>query len=182
MRAIDVHEHESAVRRRNAAVRRHSGADRAATGLAYMAQDSVQTLAEALDEYYQANSGKVLQPEYLSEESRMLFRNHDICHVIFGLDTKIDDEALADMRTLFSTDVGWRRYLSYLESDKAARAIFKGVGFGSLFVATVRAAPRILRAFLQALTAHKRWPWNPPDRFMIRSLNHLRREFHIKVI
>jgi hypothetical protein len=51
-----------------------------------------------------------------------------------------------------------------------------------LVSARFRPAPRLVRAFLQMLTRRKRWPWNPPERFMIRSLKYLRREFHINVI
>jgi len=118
----------------------------------------------------------------LPEASRGLFRKHDISHVIFGLDTTLEDEAMADMRTLFSTDGGWSRYARFLASDKAAKAIFKHVGYGSVLAATVRALPRIARAFLQALTIRKRWPWNTPDRFQICSLKHLRREYHLKMV
>jgi ubiquinone biosynthesis protein Coq4 len=149
---------------------------------AFMAQDSVQMLADALEEYYQANAGKVVRPEQLPEASRTLFRNHDICHVIFGLDTTLEDEAMADVRALVSTTVGWRRYWAYLASDKAARAIFRKVGFGDALRATLRATPRAVRALFQALTTRRRWPWDAPDRFLIRSLKHLRREYHIKVI
>jgi len=31
-----------------------------------------------------------------------LFRSHDICHVIFGLDTVLADEVMADLRTPLS--------------------------------------------------------------------------------
>lgn len=147
-----------------------------------MVQDSVQILGDALEEYYQANEGKVIRPEQLPESSRALFRNHDICHVIFGLDTTPEDEAMADVRALVSSTVGWRRYGTYLARDKAARAIFRKVGLGDALVATLRATPRAVRVLFQALTTRKRWPWDAPDRFLIRSLKHLRREYHIKVI
>jgi hypothetical protein len=68
------------------------------------------TLAEALVEYYAANAGRVLRPSDLSDESAELFRSHDICHVIFGLDTTFADEAMVDTRTLLSCDVGVRKY------------------------------------------------------------------------
>jgi hypothetical protein len=69
------------------------------------------SLAEGLMEYYAANTGKVLRPSDLSEESAELFRSHDMCHVIFGLDTTFPDEAIVDTRTLLSCDVGVRKYV-----------------------------------------------------------------------
>jgi len=83
---------------------------------AYQAQDSQQTLAEGLAEYYAANGGRVVVPASLPPESRALFRSHDICHVIFGLDTTLADEGMADVRTLLSCDVGWGRYGELLRS------------------------------------------------------------------
>ena len=66
----------------------------------YQAQDSHQTLLEALDEYYARNLGRVRRPSELAPESAALFRSHDLCHVIFGLDTTLADEAMADVRNM----------------------------------------------------------------------------------
>jgi hypothetical protein len=46
-------------------------------------------------------------------ESAEPFRSHDICHVIFGLDTTFADEAMVDTRTLLSCDVGVRKYVRW---------------------------------------------------------------------
>src|SRR5258706_9375131 len=102
---------------------------RSAPRCRYQAQDSSQTLSEALTEYYAFNGDTVLPPSALPPESAALFRSHDICHVIFGLDTTLSDEAMADTRTLLSCDVGWSRYAKYLASDSQAKAIFKQVGY-----------------------------------------------------
>jgi hypothetical protein len=77
--------------------------------LDYQTQESDQTPAEALDEYYRANVGNVPPPGELPPESRALFRNHDLCHVIFGLGTTLDDEVMVDARTMLSCDVGIER-------------------------------------------------------------------------
>src|SRR5579863_1919853 len=97
--------------------------------LRYQQQDSALTLSEGLEEYYAANVGKVVRPRDLPPESADLFRSHDMCHVVFGLSTTLDDEAMADVRTLLSCDVGWRRYARYMTSDPAAKAIFKELGY-----------------------------------------------------
>ena len=57
--------------------------------LRYQRQNSPQTLAEGLEEYYAANDGRVTPPARLPASTVALARSHDICHVIFGLDTKI---------------------------------------------------------------------------------------------
>jgi hypothetical protein len=148
----------------------------------YQRQNSGLTLAEGLQEYYAANAGRVMRPADLAPESVALFRSHDVCHVIFGLGTSLDDEALADTRTLVSCDVGLRRYATYLARDEQARALFREVGYVKSIWATVRVAPRICRAVIEAWRMKKRWPWVPPESFHGRTLEDLRREFGIRVI
>src|SRR5258705_369238 len=81
----------------------------------------------------------------LPPESAALVRSHDICHVIFGLDPSLADEAMADTRTLLSTDVGWKKYSTYF-NDPLAQDVFKELGLWRTIVVTVRTLPRILRA------------------------------------
>lgn len=154
----------------------------ASARLGYQLQDSAQTLAQGLEEYYAANIGKVARPRDLQPESYALFRSHDICHVIFGLNTTLDDEALADVRTLLSCDVGVRRYVTYLATDKQAQALFKELGYLKSVWVTILAVPRIARAIIEAFRVKKRWPWCPPEDFETRALAELRREFGIRVM
>lgn len=148
----------------------------------YQRQDSPQSLAQGLAEYYAANVGRVTPPEALPPESAALFRSHDICHVIFGLDTTLADETLADTRTLLSCDVGAQRYAAYLNSDPQARAIFRQTGWGAIVWTTLRCLPRIVRAGFEALRMRKRWPWVPPDSYRERSLADLRAEYGIRLV
>lgn len=150
--------------------------------LGYQEQDSSQTLREGLAEYYRANPGIVTRPADLPAESVALFRSHDMCHVIFGLNTSLGDEALADARTLFSCDVGVRRYARYMTTDNAAKAVFKELGYAKALAITLRSLPRIVRAAGAALQMRKRWPWNPPAGYLDRPLGALRREFGIRVL
>lgn len=150
--------------------------------LRYQDQDSTQTLREGLAEYYAANVGIVMRPDDLPPESVALFRSHDLCHVIFGLDTSLGDETLADTRTLLSCDVGARRYARYLTSDRTAKTLFKELGYTKAVWITLLSVPRICRAALEALRTRKRWPWVPPEDYLDRSLGELRREFGIHLI
>jgi hypothetical protein len=140
------------------------------------------TLAEALAEYYAANTGRVLRPSDLSKESAELFRSHDMCHVIFGLETTFADEATVDTRILLSCDVGVRKYVRYPMTNPEAKAIFKEVGYLKSIWITVLAIPRVLRATWEAWKMPRKWPWTPPPAFQKRTLSDLRREFGIVVI
>jgi hypothetical protein len=148
----------------------------------YQAQDSQQTLAEGLAEYYAGNRGRVMPPEALAPDSAALFRSHDICHVIFGLDTTLDDEGMADVRTLISCDVGWRRYARYMTGDPEAKAISRELGYAKTVLTTIRLMPRMLRAVAEAVRMPGRWPWTPPEDYQGRTLSDLRDEFGIRVI
>jgi hypothetical protein len=150
--------------------------------LRYQQPDSPQTLAEGLAEYYAANVGRVTPPEALPPASAALFRSHDICHVIFGLDTTLADETLVDTRTLLSSDVGARAYAAYLNRDPQARALFRDAGWAAIAWTTVTCLPRIVRAGLEALRMRKRWPWVPPDGYAERSLAELRTEYGVRLI
>lgn len=156
--------------------------DCSATRLDYQRQDSRQTLTEGLEEYYLANIGRVTRPSDLPAQSAQLFRNHDMCHVIFGLNTAPDDEALADTRTIVSCDIGARRYLAYLMHDQQAMTLFKEFGYLRSVWVTVLAIPRIVRAIAEAWRMKKRWPWTPPESFQSRTLADLRDEFGIRVV
>ncbi|HJW41490.1 MAG TPA: hypothetical protein VJ476_09720 [Rhizomicrobium sp.] len=147
----------------------------------YQQQDSPQTLAEGLEEYYRANAGIVSRPAALPPASAALFRSHDICHVIFGLDTTLADETLADTRTLFSCDVGWKTYTGYI-NDPLAKAVFAELGVWRTIAVTLRSIPRIVRAWRERKRMTKKWPWVPPESFQVRTLADLRREFGIRVM
>jgi hypothetical protein len=150
--------------------------------LRYQQQDCALTLGEGLEEYYAANEGIVTRPGDLPSESRSLFRSHDLCHVVFGLDTTLDDEVMADARTLFSCDVGLRRYWAYLTRDQQAKDLFRELGYVNAIRATALAVPRIVRAAVEALRMTRRWPWTPPEFYLGRPLAELRSEFRICVI
>ena len=63
------------------------------------------TLCEGLREYYAGHPG-LLQPDRMEADAARFFRSHDACHVLFGLDTTLVDEGLADLWTLLATNVG----------------------------------------------------------------------------
>ena len=153
-----------------------------ARALAYQEQDCSLTLAQGLAEYYRANGGRVLPPALLPPESAALFGSHDICHVIFGLDTTLEDEAMADTRTLLSCDVGFARYSSYLATNKHTQAIFKQIGYDTILWGTLKTLPRMARALREHFRMTKKWPWVPPESYQQRTLAELRREYGIRVI
>jgi hypothetical protein len=156
--------------------------NRGTVRLAYQEQNCALTLAEGLEEYYAANQGRVTRPQDLPAESASLFVSHDMCHVIFGLNTDPGDEALADTRTMLSCDVGVRRYAAYLAQDRQAQALFKQFGYLRAVWVTIASTPRICRAFAEVWRMKRRWPWSPPQSYQTRTLADLRNEFGIRLV
>jgi hypothetical protein len=112
--------------------------DRVLGPLAYQAHDSPQTFAEGLEEYYEANSRRIVRPADLPEASARLFRDHDLRHGVFGLGISLEDEVMADARALLSSDLGLRRYLTYMTTDETLTILLKETGYLACSLATLR--------------------------------------------
>ena len=84
--------------------------------LRYLEREGPLTLAEGLAEFEASQEGLITGDD--STELGRLTRAHDCCHVLFGLTTAIEDEALADTWTLFGSTVTLREYSRYLQQDE----------------------------------------------------------------
>jgi hypothetical protein len=147
----------------------------------YQRQNSPQTLWQGLEEYY-AGHPDLFRPATLPPKSEELFRRHDICHVIFGLDTTLTDEALADLRSMLSTDVGIRRYLASYHETPEARDTLAAVGWPAVVLATLKAVPRFAKALRFRPGLRARWPWDTPEVYFGQTLADLRRAHGITVV
>ena len=147
----------------------------------YQDQNSQLTLREGLDDYYQAHPA-IQRPERLDAASADLFRAHDTCHVIFGLDTTLVDEALADLRTMLGTDVGVGNYVQYLRKNPDAKKIFRELGYFRVVLATMAVCPRFLKALWLRRKQRRLWPWHTPPEIFEKKLAELRKEYGITVI
>jgi hypothetical protein len=78
----------------------------------YQVQDSPQTLAEGIGEYYAANPG-LAHVRTISPEAQRFFRCHDAAHVVFGCGTALDDEAVVKIASILGTTAGPRVLKGY---------------------------------------------------------------------
>jgi hypothetical protein len=150
--------------------------------LAYKKQDCAMTLAQGLQEYYRANSDHVFTPGNVSQRGADLFLSHDLCHVIFGLDTTLGDEVMADIRTLLSCDVGLWRYARDWLTVPEAKAIYQQIETRKALSAVLQAIPRMAKAFVESRRMERKWPWQPTADDLHRSIAELRNEYGIRVI
>ena len=145
----------------------------------YQHQDTSMTLREGVLEYYAANA-ELIDPESGSEAAQELFRRHDVCHVLFGTDTSVVQEAMTDTWTMFGSDVGFYRYFEYLKAPEV-RGILDDLGYWRSFVESVKSIPACLRAIFRAQRMNKPWRWHGYDRYWDVPLAEIREEFGIEV-
>lgn len=147
----------------------------------YQEQDCPLTLAQGLQEYYEGHPG-LFRPAELSSESARFFRSHDTAHVIFGLDTTLDQEALADTWTMFGSDVGIRRYVGYLRTNPEAQQLLKEIGWWKTISLSLQVLPKMLVVWFRSRKMKKKWPWEAGDSFQNAPLAEIRREINLRLL
>jgi hypothetical protein len=138
-------------------------------------------LRQGLEEYFGGHSG-LLKPDSCDIETAAFFHSHDACHVLFGLDTTLQDEGLADLWTVFGTNIGLRRYARCLRTNPAAREIVREIGLFQTIATGLRLFPSVARVFLRSRKMRRKWPWGEEERYLDCPLVELRNEFQIEVL
>lgn len=141
----------------------------------YLEPDCPLTLAEGLAEMAAANPGLIPADDPALRE---LVRAHDSCHVLFGLGTTLEDEALADTWTLFGSTVTLQQYSQYLRHE-AFTGLIREIGWWPLLRGTLRSLPRMARAIWRARKMTARWPFFDYAQFLDTPLVTLRQRFNI---
>ncbi len=148
--------------------------------LRYMEQDCDMTLAEGLKEYY-TQIDNLITEDNTSPEVAKLFHYHDTVHVLFGCDTSIGGETLADTWSIAGTDVTLRGYMEYLKLDEV-KELLNGLSTWEAFWLMARSLPLMPKAWWRARKMSKKWPFRDNEQYANVPLSHLRREFNINVI
>lgn len=151
----------------------------AAPHLRYLDPDCPLTLAEGLREFVSSQEGLITADD--STELGRLTKAHDCCHVLFGLTTKIEDEALADTWTLCGSTVTIREYSQYLKQDEFTKLI-KDIGAWNIVVGSLRSLPDIVRVIWRSRKMTEKWPFFDYPRFLDTPIVELRRRFGIDVL
>ncbi|HEY8375678.1 MAG TPA: hypothetical protein VIK91_04275, partial [Nannocystis sp.] len=144
----------------------------------YLDPDCPLTLAEGLAEFAACNPGLIPPTD---PELRELVLAHDSCHVLFGLTTSIEDEALADTWTLAGTTVTLGQYAAYLKRPEFLDLV-KQIGLWNMVVGSLRALPRAVRAIRRARRMTRKWPFFDYARFLDVPVVELRRQFGVQLV
>ncbi|MEZ4453589.1 MAG: hypothetical protein R3B09_29305 [Nannocystaceae bacterium] len=149
------------------------------TPLRYLDPECPMTLAEGLEEFEAAQDGLITIDE--SSEVGRLTKAHDCCHVVFGLTTEIEDEALADTWTIFGSTVSLREYTRFLQHDEYKQLV-KDIGTWELIRGSVKSLPNVLRVIRRSRRMTEKWPFFDYARFLDTPIVELRRHFGIEVL
>ena len=145
---------------------------------AFQDQDSLQSLAQGIDEYFAANPG-LSEGRLMSPEAREFFRCHDAAHVVFGCGTTLDDEAAVKIASVLGTTAGFSALSGYRLHE--SRRIFRQLRVADMLRTMVRAVAIVPRTAWRCMRQRARWPWSDHQQYLGTPLRELRRQFGITV-
>lgn len=147
----------------------------------YQLQDSALTLAEGLEEYFEANPG-LTKVEPGAPEAE-LFLPHDACHVVFGTGTSLVEEAMTDFWTMFGADIGVGEYVRLMKHVNQIEPAQIAAKIGAWVIARdmVLGTPAMLRACWRARAMRAKWRFHDYEAQLHRPLRDIREELGIRV-
>lgn len=147
--------------------------------LQYQNPHSTQTLREALEEYRSYN--KEILNYKNEDESNFFFVSHDVCHVLFGCNTNLEDEAITDTWTIFGSDVSLKKFYRFTKLE-GHQEIIKEVGLLGVIKTFFRSIPRIIKVIFRSRKMKTKWKWDKYEVYMEDKLFEIRKNFKIEIV
>ena len=154
------------------------------TNLSFQSQNCDITLAEGLEEYraYLRTNGK---KQLIDKPGSTIIRDHDATHVMFGLDTSIEQESMLDSWVFLGTKWKLKELLAYNKLPEL-KQLYKDLrhdpGYFKLIMAAIKLLPIKLKIRKRAKQMNKKWPFVSPDSLMNQRVCDLREEYGIKLL
>jgi len=145
---------------------------------AFQQQESRDTLAQGIEEYFAADPG-LAQGRGISPEARQFFRCHDAVHVVFGCGTTLDDEAVVKIASILGTTAGLNVLKGYRLHE--SRAIYRRLRIADVLLSVLHSVLVVPRTMLRCFAQHARWPWAEHEQYLHTPLHELRQKFGIRV-
>jgi len=144
----------------------------------YEKQESSQTLAEAIAEYYDANPG-LADLRRMTPEAGHFFRCHDVAHVVFGCSTDLEHEAAVKIASIFGTTAGPGVLRGYRQHESIE--IYRRLRLGQMLKAFAMSVVIVPRTVVRCLRQRERWPWAEYEGLLGLPLRQIRERFGITV-
>ena len=154
------------------------------TNLSFQSQNCDITLAEGLEEYraYLRTNGK---KQLIDKPGSTIIRDHDATHVMFGLDTSIEQESMLDSWVFLGTKWKLKELLAYNKLPEL-KQLYKDLrhdpGYFKLIMAAIKLLPIKLKIRKRAKQMNKKWRFVSPDSLMNQRVCDLREEYGIKIL
>jgi hypothetical protein len=154
------------------------------TNLSFQSQNCDLTLEEGLEEYrsYLRFNGK---KQLIDKPNSTIIRDHDATHVVFGLDTSLEQESLLDSWVLWGCQWKFKELFAYQklpELKELNKYLQKEVGYLKLVLIVFKLIPLKRRIRRRTKAMNKKWPFNSPDSLMNQRVCDLRKEYGIKIL
>jgi len=152
--------------------------------LDFQNQECSLTLREGIEhyrEYLKKNGKKVLD----DQEGSSTILGHDATHVMFGLDTSLEEEQILNFWTLFGTSFTWKEIMAYNgveEVQEFNKDLFKELGIMNFLGLGIRSVVSFFQVLRNLRLKKKKWPFIFPNELMDRSVTSLREEYGIKIL
>ena len=152
--------------------------------LSFQEQDCSIAISEGLKEYraYLQENGK---KPLVDQPDSTIIRDHDATHVIFGLDTSLEQESLLDTWVLLGCSWKFRDLYAYQklpEIKELYSYLKKELGYIKLLLTILSLIPIKLVIRRRAKQMTKKWPFNSPDYLMSQRVCDLREEYGITIL
>ena len=152
--------------------------------LDFQNQECSLTLKEGVEHYraYLNKNGKKVLDD---QEGSLTILSHDVTHVIYGLDTSLEEEQMLNFWVLFGATYTWKEIMAYNGREEVSdftKDILKEVGLINMVMLTIRSIIPFFQVLRNLRSKKKKWPFVFPDELMDRGVTSLREEYGIKIL
>ena len=148
------------------------------------------TLREGIDEYrdYLKKNNRHVLGENCSEDEKLTILGHDATHVIFGLDTSLEEEAMLDCWVIFGGDVFkvikeyYKGSLDLKKTNEKVYDLVKEVGYLKYTYLYLRVIFQKWSKIFFRTRKMKKWSYFFPSDFLEKKISDLRKDFNIKIL
>ena len=152
--------------------------------LDFQEQECSLTLREGVEHYraYLKKNGKKVLEDH---EGSFTILSHDATHVIYGLDTSLEEEQMLNFWVLFGATYTWKEIMAYNGREEVSdftKDLVKEVGVIKMAMLTIRSIIPFFQVLRNLRSKKKKWPFVFPNELMEISVTSLREEYGIKIL
>ena len=152
--------------------------------LDFQNQECSLTLKEGVEHYraYLKKNGKKVLDD---QEGSLTILSNDVTHVIYGLDTSLEEEQMLNFWVLFGATYTWKEIMAYNGREEVSdftKDILKEVGLINMVMLTIRSIIPFFQVLRNLRSKKKKWPFVCLNELMEISVTSLREEYGIKIL